>query len=299
MVQLSSTMNPHQPGTLPSKTVQNPKNDGLCMAVTTRGGKQIIDPPIPSGVEDEVRKENDVVEDNGELVEKAVKEAEIPQKVIPLPRPPPPFPQRLVKKTVDCKYRCFITMLKHLSINVPLIEALEQMTDYAKFMNDIVTKKRSVSFEDYHRMQHCNTIGTRSLVQKEEDPRTFTIPCTIYLLHFTIALCDLGASKNLMLLSIYKKLGLGDPKPTMMKLPISDRTMKRPIEILHDVLVKVESFIFSANFVIFDCEVDFDVLIILGSPFLSTNHGLVDMEKRADEVYVKLMKNQLSAFVGS
>nr|XP_004248921.1 uncharacterized protein LOC101259684 [Solanum lycopersicum] len=232
------------------------------MAVTTRGGKQIIDPPIPSGVEDEVRKENDVVEDNGELVEKAVKEAEIPQKVIPLPRPPPPFPQRL-------------------------------------FMNDIVTKKRSVSFEDYHRMQHCNTIGTRSLVQKEEDPRTFTIPCTIYLLHFTIALCDLGASKNLMLLSIYKKLGLGDPKPTMMKLPISDRTMKRPIEILHDVLVKVESFIFSANFVIFDCEVDFDVLIILGSPFLSTNHGLVDMEKRADEVYVKLMKNQLSAFVGS
>ena len=47
-------------------------------------------------------------------------------KVIPKPRPPPPFPQRLVKKTEDGKYRRFITMLKQLSINVPLVEALEQ-----------------------------------------------------------------------------------------------------------------------------------------------------------------------------
>ena len=50
--------------------------------------------------------------------------------------PPPPFPQRLVKKTEDGKYRCFITMLKQLSMNVPLVEALEQMPGYAKFMKD-------------------------------------------------------------------------------------------------------------------------------------------------------------------
>ena len=63
-------------------------------------------------------------------------------------------------------------------------------------------------------MQHCSAIATRSLVQKKEDPGAFTIPCTIGLLHFAKALCDLGASINLMPLSIYKKLGLGDPKPT-------------------------------------------------------------------------------------
>ena len=65
-----------------------------------------------------------------------------------MPRPPPPFPQRLVKKNEDGKYRCFITMLKQLSINVPLVEAREQMSDYAKFNRDLITKKRSVTFED-------------------------------------------------------------------------------------------------------------------------------------------------------
>ena len=82
-----------------------------------------------------------------------------------------------------------------------------------------------------------------------------------------------------MPLSIYKKLGLGDPKPTAMRLLMADRTVKRPIGILHDVLVKVESFIFPADFVILDCEVDFEVPIILGRPFLATGRALVDMEK--------------------
>ena len=64
-----------------------------------------------------------------------------------------------------------------------------------------------------------------------------------------------------------------------MRLLMTDRTVKRPIGILHDVLVKVESFIFPADFVILDCEVDFEVPIILGRPFLATGRALVDMEK--------------------
>ena len=103
-----------------------------------------------------------------------------------------------------------------------------------------------------------------------EDPGAFTIPCTVESLHFAKALCDLGASINLIPLSIYKKLGLGDPKPIVMWLLMADRTVKRPIGILHDVLVKVESFIFPVDFVILDCEVDFEVPIILGRPFLAT-----------------------------
>ena len=126
------------------------------------------------------------------------------------------------------------------------------------------TKKISVTFEDDDKMQYCSAIATRSLVQNKEDPDAFTIPCTVGSLHFAKALCDLGASINLMTLSIYKNLGLGDPKPTAMWLPMADRIVKRPIGILHDVLVKVESFIFSADFVILDCEVNFEVSIILG-----------------------------------
>ncbi|XP_069150729.1 uncharacterized protein [Solanum lycopersicum] len=144
------------------------------------------------------------------------------------------------------------------------------MPGYVKFMKDLVTKKRSVTFEDDDRMQHCSAIATRSLVQKNEDPGVFTIPCTIVLLHFAKALCDLGESINLMPLSIYKKLGLGNSKPTAMRLLMADQMVKRPIGILHYVLVKVKSFIFSANFVVLDCEVDFEVPIILGRPFLAT-----------------------------
>ena len=80
-----------------------------------------------------------------------------------------------------------------------------------------------------------------------------------------------------MPLSIYKKLGLGDPKTIVMWLLMADRTIKSPIGILHDVLVKVESFIFPADFGILDCEVDFEVPIILGRPFLATGRAFVDM----------------------
>ena len=120
-------------------------------------------------------------------------------------------------------------------------------------------------------MQHCSVIATRSLVQKKEDPGAFSIPCTVGSLHFAKALCDLELSINLMRLSIYKKLGLGDPKLTAMRLLMAYRTVKRPIGILHDVLVKVESFIFLADFVILDCEV-VKCLLFLGG------HSLLQVE---------------------
>ena len=84
-----------------------------------------------------------------------------------MPIPPPPFPQRLVKKTEDGKYRRFITILKPLSIIVPLVQDLEQMPGYAKLMKDLLTKKRSDTFEDDDSLQHCSAIATRFLVQNK------------------------------------------------------------------------------------------------------------------------------------
>ena len=67
MAQLSVTMNTRQPVTLPSKSVLNPKNDGQCMAIITRGGKQTIDLPMPSD-ENKVTTESDkVVEVDADL----------------------------------------------------------------------------------------------------------------------------------------------------------------------------------------------------------------------------------------
>lgn len=55
-----------------------------------------------------------------------------------------------------------------------------------------------------------------------------------------------------------------------MQFLMADRTMKKPIGVLHEVLVKVESFTFLVNFVILNCEFNFEVFIILGRPFLAT-----------------------------
>jgi len=83
-------------------------------------------------------------------------------------------------------------------------------------------------------------------------------------------LCDLGTIINLMPLAIYKRLGLVVLKPIVMRLMMVDRLVKRPVGILCDVLVKEDCFIFLADFMILDCEVDFEVLIILRRPFLAT-----------------------------
>ncbi|XP_069154484.1 uncharacterized protein [Solanum lycopersicum] len=177
--QLSATVNTWNPGTLPSNTVQNPKNNGHFMAITTHGGKKTIDPPMPSNDKKVTKDTDKLVEVNGEIEDNTEKDAEVPKKVTPMPRPPPSLPQRLVKKTEDGKYRRFITMMKQLSSHVPFVEALDQMPSYAKLMKDQVTKKRSVTFEDNDRLQHCSAIGTRSPVQKKEDPDFVILYCEV------------------------------------------------------------------------------------------------------------------------
>ncbi|XP_060170409.1 uncharacterized protein LOC132601327 [Lycium barbarum] len=224
-----------------------------------------------------------IIEDGPEINEASKGEEaveEVPRTSPLILKPPPPFPQRLAKKTDDGKFLKFIERLKGLSINMPLVEVLKQMPDYAKFMKDLVTKRRHASFETVGVIHHCSSIMTKALVQKKEDPGAFTIFCTIGMYKFGKALCDLGASINLMPLAIFNKLGLGTPRPMTMRLLMADRTVKRSVGILYDVLVRVDRFIFPTDFVILDCEVDFEVPIILGRPFLAMGSTLVDVERR-------------------
>ena len=98
MDQLFATMNTWKPGTHPSNNIQNPKNVGHCMEIITWGSKQTIDPPMPSSVEKVIRYDDTLVEVSSELEDKMVKDVEGPQKFTPIPRPPPPFPQRFSQK---------------------------------------------------------------------------------------------------------------------------------------------------------------------------------------------------------
>ncbi|XP_070029589.1 uncharacterized protein [Nicotiana sylvestris] len=144
-------------------------------------------------------------------------------------------------------------------------------------MKDLVTKKRSMNCETI-KMKHQVSAIVNSMALKLEDPGAFTIPCTIGSADFAKALCDLWASINLMPYSLFKTLGIGQPRPTSMRLQMADRTMKRPLGIIDDVLVRVEKFILPADFVILYCEVDYETPIILGRPFFAIGKALVDLE---------------------
>lgn len=109
-----------------------------------------------------------------------------------IPWPPSFFPQKLKKKEEEGKYQEFILMLKELSVNIPLVKTLEQMHSYAKFMNDLVTKKRILSFKLADNMHYC-AISSQSLVDNKEEPAAFNIPCTIGSLNFFMSIVWLGS----------------------------------------------------------------------------------------------------------
>ena len=132
---------------------------------------------------------------------------------------------------------------------------LEQMLKYAKFLKEVLSNKRKlVDNEKVMLTKECNAILQRKFPPKLKDPGSFTIPCIIG--DFDKVLCDLGASVNLMPLSIFRKLEIGEMKPTTISLQLADRTIKHLRGIIEDVLIKVDKFIFPANFFVLDMEED-------------------------------------------
>ncbi|XP_070045459.1 uncharacterized protein [Nicotiana tomentosiformis] len=192
---------------------------------------------------------------------------------------PAPFPQRLAKQNKDDQYRKFMEMLRKIQLNIPLMDALREMPGYVKMMKDLMSQK--FDFQELSTVtltQTCSAIVTRPMAQKVSDLGSFIIPCTIGSYAFVKALCDLGASINLMPLAIYTKLGIGRARLTSMLLQLADHTVKRPTGILDDVLVQVGKFVFPTDFIILDCQMDEEIPIIMGRPFLATGRALIDCE---------------------
>ncbi|KAL5548484.1 hypothetical protein UlMin_003715 [Ulmus minor] len=228
-----------------------------------------------------VEKESREAENSGENSEKSgANAAAMPQQNVQQKRPPPPFPQRFKKQQQDHQFRRFLDVLKQLHINIPLVEALEQMPNYVKFMKDMLTKKRQFGeFETVALTRECSAVLQNKLPPKLKDPGSFAIPCSIGNQYFGKALCDLGASINLMPMSIFKKLGIGEARPTTVSLQLADRSIAHPEGKIEDVLVKVDKFIFPVDFIVLDYEADLEVPIILGKLFLATGRTLIDVQK--------------------
>ncbi|XP_057747065.1 uncharacterized protein LOC130966295 [Arachis stenosperma] len=202
------------------------------------------------------------------------------RKVVKAYTPPLPYPQRLQKELKDQQFPKFLGVFKKLEINIPLAEALEQMPLYAKFLKELINKKRSWhEKEAVMLIEECSAVIQRGIPPKLKDPRSFVVSCTIGKVTLEKALCDLGASINLMPLSIMRKFAIEEIKPTRMSLVMADRSIKTPNGIVENLLVKVGEFIFLADFVILDTEEEGNNSIILGRPFLVTERAIIDVEK--------------------
>ena len=212
---------------------------------------------------------------------------------------PPPFPQRLVKPKKEKKLFDIFETLRKVEINIPLLDAIQQIPAYAKFLKDCCTHKRK--FQEHETValtEEVSAVLLRKLPPKLKDPSSFTILCRIGDHDFEQALLDLGAGVNLLPYTVYETLGLGELKPTSVTLQLADRSIKRPRGILEDVLVKVGEFILPADFIVLDMEespMPLPLPIILGRPFTRTadtkicvKKGTVSMKVNGEKMEFKI-----------
>ncbi|KAL4354091.1 hypothetical protein GQ457_06G017630 [Hibiscus cannabinus] len=150
----------------------------------------------------------------------------------------------------------------------------------------VTRKKRIEEFVTAAATETCLALMHNKVPSKKTDPGSFTIECFIGHNYPTKALCDPGVSINLMPKSVFRKLGIGEAKPTTVMLQLADHSYVQPEGKIEYILVQVDKFIFPADFLILDCEADEHAPIILGRPLLSTSRAVIDFDK--DEIIFKV-----------
>ncbi|GJR89818.1 reverse transcriptase domain-containing protein [Tanacetum coccineum] len=248
------TNQPSSSSSLPSNTIPNPRNEAK--AITTRSGISYDGPPIPPPV---VEKESEVTKDT-----------ELPSTE---DIQPPPFVQEQTKDkepieeplSLPQKPTFFADALIHMPKFAPM---------FKKMLNN---KDKLIELTKTPLNENCSAVVLKKLPEKLGDPGRFLIPCDFSEFDSYLALADLGASINLMPLSIWKKLQLSGLTETKMVLELADRTISKPTGVAENVFIKVGKFYFPADFVVLDFIADPRVPLILGRPFLRTAHALIDV----------------------
>ncbi|XP_057746382.1 uncharacterized protein LOC130965635 [Arachis stenosperma] len=194
--------------------------------------------------------------------------------------PPLPYPQRFQKEIKDQQFPKFLEVFKKLEINILLVEALKQMPLYAKFLKELINKKRSWNEKEIVILtQECSALIQEGLPPKLKDLGSFFLPCTIGNISIDKALCDLRSSINLMPLSMMRRLFIEEVKPTQMSLELVDRSLIIPKGVIENLLVRVGKFIFPVDFVIMDLGEEGSDSIILERLFLDTARAIIDVEQ--------------------
>nr|GEW17217.1 reverse transcriptase domain-containing protein [Tanacetum cinerariifolium] len=280
---------------LPGNTFANPK--GELKAITTRSGLVTEGPTVPTPSKFVNPEEDECVEEtytDPDLAEYTIKVPPPPvQKPNPLiqrhfvlhtrdsPLPHIPYPSRILKQKQqekdDIQIQKFCNMFKQLHLNITLAEALVLMPKYQKMLKALLCNKEKLQeLANTPLNENCSAVILKKLPEKLGDHGKFLILCGFSEIKCK-ALADLGASINLMPLSVWKKLGSPDLIPTRMTLKLANRAICMPDGIARDVFVLVGKFTFPADFVVVDYESDPRVPLILRRPFLRTARSLIDV----------------------
>ncbi|XP_021831499.1 uncharacterized protein LOC110771497 [Prunus avium] len=152
--------------------------------------------------------------------------------------PPIPFPSRLKEAKQDKPFKEIYDILSKVNINLPLLDIVEQIPAYGKFIRNLKTHKLNFApNEEVKLNKNVSVVLQRKLPLKLEDPDNFDIPINIRDKKVGRAMLDLGASINLMPYSVYQKIGLEGMKKTSICLEPADHSIKYPKCIVEDILV--------------------------------------------------------------
>nr|GFA99046.1 reverse transcriptase domain-containing protein [Tanacetum cinerariifolium] len=285
---------------LPSNTITNPKE--YLKGITTRSGVAYQGPiiPTPSKV---VKQGTEVTKDQVQTpcsqstapVQPPVAQPETQTLVfepvvspvsalMPNLNPFIPYPSRRDNERrrdqANEQIEKFYEIFKEMSFEINFTDALILMPKFASTLKALIGNKEKLSEMARTLMnEHCSAVILNKLPRKLGDPVKFLIPCEFPGMDECLALADLGASINLMPLSIWEGLSLPKLTLTCMTLEITDRLVSKPIGIAKDVSIKVGVFYFPADFVVVDFEQDPRVPLILGRCFIKTGRALIDVHK--------------------
>nr|GEU79026.1 reverse transcriptase domain-containing protein [Tanacetum cinerariifolium] len=247
--------------TLPSNTITNPKED--LKGITTRSGVAYQGPIISTP--------SKVMKQGTEVTKDQVQTSSLQSTALVQPLVIQSETQTSVFKLVVAPVSALMPNLKP-SIPYPSRRDNER--------RPLIGNKEKLSEMARTPMtEHCSTVILNKLPRKLRDPDKFLISCEFSGMDECLALADLGASINLMPLSVWEVLSLLELTPTCMTLELADRSVSKPIGIAKDVSVKVGVFHFPADFVVVDFEPDPRVPLILRRCFLKTIRALIDVHK--------------------
>nr|GEY78401.1 DNA-directed DNA polymerase [Tanacetum cinerariifolium] len=164
----------------------------------------------------------------------------------------------------------FMEIFRDLHFELSFTDALIHMPKFAPMFKKLLNNKdKLIELTKMPLNENCSAVVLKKLPEKLGDPGRFLIPCDFLKFNNSLALVDLGASINLMPMSIWKKLRLPTLNDTKMVLELADRTISKPTGVAENVFVKVGKFYFPADFVVLDFVANPRVPLILGRPFLN------------------------------